>query len=110
MQDVIDIGQLINDIKDVASGILKKDISVIRGFQERQVIALATQANLIAAGVLSGDIDEGLRKYFLEGLEDMALNFVKTLRGLIDVTIEKVWNAVVDTILKAIGKVIDIVL
>jgi hypothetical protein len=39
----------------------------------------------------------------LDSLEDMALNFAKTLRGLLMVTIEKVWNAIVGVLWGAIS-------
>lgn len=104
----IDIQQLISDIKDAASAILKKDVSAIRGFQERQVEALAKQAQMIVSGVIKGDIDDDLRKFFIDNLEVMALNFVNTLKGLLLVTIEKVWNAVVNALLDAISKIIGV--
>lgn len=98
----IDVEQLVEDIKDAASRVLQKDVTALRGFSERQVKAVAQQASFIAAGIQSGEITEETRDFFLDSLEDMALNFVKTLRGLLTVTIEKVWNAVVAVIWKAI--------
>ena len=99
----IDVDQLIVDIKNAASQVINQDVSEIRGFSERQVKALAKQAELIADGIASGDIDDDLRDFFLDSLEDMALNFAKTLRGLLMVTIEKVWNAIVGVLWGAIG-------
>lgn len=98
----LDVDQLITDIKDAASTVINRDVAEIRGFSERQVKALAQQARLIAAAIVSGEIDEDLSDYFLDSLEDMALNFARTLRGLLAVTIEKVWNAVVGAIWGAI--------
>ena len=97
---------IIKEIKEVASAILEKDISTVRGFSERQVEAIAKQAVIIQRGVLNGDIDEDLKEYFLEGLEAMALNFVNTLKGILAVTVEKIWNAIVDVLLKTIDSVI----
>jgi hypothetical protein len=91
----INIEELMTEIKSVASGVINQDIAVLRGFSERQLKALAKQTELIASSMLSGDIAEDLQDFFLDSLEDMALNFVKTLRGLVLVTIEKVWNAIV---------------
>ncbi|EFK11769.1 conserved hypothetical protein [delta proteobacterium NaphS2] len=99
----IDIEKLITDMKDAASQVINQDVTVLRGFSERQLKALAKQADLVASGVISGDIDEDLRDFFLDALEDMALNFAKTLRGLLMVTIEKVWNAIVRVLWGAIG-------
>ena len=99
----IDINQLMVDMSEAASQVINQDVSVLRGFSERQLKALAKQAELIAKGVLSGDIDDDLRDFFLDSLEDMALNFAKTLRGLLMVTIEKVWNALVGVLLGAVS-------
>jgi hypothetical protein len=98
----IDVSQLIEDIKNAASQVLNKDVSTLRGFSERQVKAIAQQAAFVEKGILSGGITDETRDFFLDSLEDMALNFVKTLRGLMMVTIEKVWNAIVGVIWKAI--------
>jgi hypothetical protein len=51
---------------------------------------------------VSGQITAATREFFLDGLQEMARNFVATLRGLVEITIEKVWNAVVDVLWKAI--------
>lgn len=99
----MDITQLISEIKNAASKVINQDVTVLRGFSERQLKALTKQAELIAKGMLSGDIDEDLRDFFLDSLEDMALNFAKTLRGLLMVTIEKVWNAIVGVLWGAIS-------
>lgn len=106
----INIEDLINDLKKAASDILRKDVSTLRGFEQNQVKALAQHAKLIAVGVASGDIDEDLRNFFIDGLESMALNFVRTLKGLLEVTIEKVWNAVVNVLIKAIETAIGSVI
>lgn len=98
----IDVNQLTTDIKTAATDILRADVSTFRGFSERQVKAIAQQAALVEAGIQTGQITDETKDFFLDGLEDMALNFVKTLRGLLMVTIEKVWNAIVGTIWRAI--------
>lgn len=98
----IDTAQLMQDLKDVASNILNKDITTLRGFSERQLKAIAQQAELVTKGILSGEITEETRDFFLDSIEDMTLNFVKALRGMMLVTIEKVWNAMVGVIWKAI--------
>lgn len=99
----IDINQLVIDMKNAASTVLKADVGTFRGFSERQLQALAKQAEFVATGIAKGDIDKEMQDYFLDGIEDMTLNFAKTLRGLILVTIEKVWNAVVGVLWKAIS-------
>lgn len=106
----INITQLGEDIKSAVSQVLNKDITTLRGFSERQVKAIAQQAAFVEAGILDGGITDETRDFFLDSLEDMALNFVKTLRGLMMVTIEKVWNAVIGVIWKAIESATGIVL
>lgn len=99
----IDLNQLVTDIKTAVSGILQSDVSTFRGFSERQLEAIAKQTAFVAAGIATGEITSETRDFFLDSLEDMALSFAKTLRGLVSVTIEKVWNAVVGVIWKAIS-------
>ncbi|MGB3343431.1 MAG: hypothetical protein WBA61_05940 [Aequorivita sp.] len=97
---------IITELKNITSEILEKDITKVRGFSERQLQALAYQTALIQKGVANGDIDEELREIFLDGLEDMAHNFVNTLKGIMMVTLEKLWNAIVDFLYKAVGVVV----
>ena len=103
----LDVGQLIADIKTVASEVIEKDITTVKGFSERQVKAIAQQAALVSSGILSGEITDETREFFLDGLKDMSKNFVKVLHGLAMVTVEKTWNAIVgvlwDTIETATG-------
>lgn len=99
------VAQIIREIKEVATTILEKDISTVKGFSERQVEALAKQTAIVQQGILNGDIDEDLREFFEQGLKDMARNFVNTLKGILSVTIEKIWNAIVEVVLKAINRV-----
>jgi len=106
----IDVSQLVGDIKAAASDVLEKDVTALRGFSERQVKAIAQQTKLVTAGIASGQITEETREFFLDSLEDMALNFAKALRGLLMVTIEKVWNAVVGVIWKTIATATGIAL
>jgi hypothetical protein len=106
----IDIEALVTDMKAAASEVLKADVSTLRGFSERQLKAIAQQAKLVAAGIAKKQITEETREFFLDSLEDMALNFAKTLRGLLMVTVEKVWNAVVGVIWSAISKATGLVL
>lgn len=100
------VTKIITDIKDVVSGILEKDVTTVRGFSERQLEAIAKQTVIIQKGVANGDIDEDLLEFFLDGLEAMALNFINTLKGILMVTLEKLWNAVIDFLYKAVGVVV----
>ncbi len=100
------VANIITDLKDITSGILEKDITTVRGFSERQLEAIAKQTALIQNGLENGDIDEDLREFFLDGLEAMTRNFVNTLKGILLVTIEKLWNALLSFLYKAVGVVI----
>lgn len=101
-----EVSTLISGIKNIASTILEKDIATVRGFSERQVEAIAKQTVIIQKGIANGDIDEDLREFFLDGLEAMALNFVNTLKGILIVTLEKLWNAIVNFLYNAVGIVL----
>lgn len=106
----IDLNQIITDIKTAASGVLGMDVSSIRGFSERQLKAIAQQTTYVAFGIETGQITGDMEAFFLDSLEDMALSFVRTLRGLVAVTVEKVWNAIVGVLWKAISKAANIAL
>ena len=99
----IDVDQLITAIRAAATEVLERDVATLRGFSEGQVRAIAEQAAFIARGIESRQITEATQDYFLDSLEDMALNFARTLRGLVQVTLERVWNAVVRTIWDFVG-------
>lgn len=106
----IDLDQLVSDMKMAASGILKADVSTFRGYSERQVKAIAQQAAFVATGIATRQITKETEQFFLDSLEDMALSFAKTLRGLLMVTIEKVWNAVIGVLWNAISKAANVIL
>jgi hypothetical protein len=105
----IDLEKLVDDMKAAASGVLKTDVATLRGFSERQLKAIAQQASLVATGIVTKQITEETKQFFLDSLEDMALSFVKTLRGLLIVTVEKVWNAIVGVLWDAISKAANVV-
>ncbi|MDE2427812.1 MAG: hypothetical protein KGM99_03740 [Burkholderiales bacterium] len=99
----LDVNQLINDLQAAATGVLNADVSTFRGFSQRQVAAIAQQSEFVATGIATGQITADTRDFFLDGIEDMTKSFANTLRGLVMVTIEKVWNAMVGVIWKAIS-------
>ncbi len=101
----IDIEQLLQEIKDTASTIIKKDVTTVRGFSQRQITGIATQTSLIASGILHGEITDATKDFFLDQLILLTQNFVNTLVGLLLATIEKLWNAIVGVLWNAISKV-----
>ncbi len=106
----INIEEIINQLKTAASESIGKDVNELRGFGESQVQALAQQTKIVAIGIKSGEITEATREFFLDGLEDMALNLAKTIRGLMMVSIEKAWNAMVNVLYEIISKISGIAL
>ncbi len=100
---VINVDQLVSDIRNAALPILNKDLAAVKGFSERQLKALAQQAALVSAGIAAGQITEETREFFLQGLEQMTQNFLDTLEGLFMLTIEKLWNAIVGVLWNAIN-------
>lgn len=99
----IDISSLMEQMKTAASDVANKDISVLKGFSDRQMKAIAQQAALVAAGIASGQITTETQEFFLDSLKTMAQSFANTLQGLAKVTIEKVWNAMVGVLWGAVG-------
>ena len=104
MPRIPNVDAIVDQVKRAATRIVKTDITNIRGFSERQVRMMAQQARWIAEAEASGEFDKDpkLRNWFLTNLEDLARNFAHSLRGLIAITIEKVWNAVVDVLWKVV--------
>jgi hypothetical protein len=100
-----DTAALMNSIRDAASGILRRDVTTIRGFAEGQLTQLAQQAEGIAAMQTAGVFDgnDELRDHFTNQLQEMTRNFANTLRGLVAVTVEKLINAVLAVIGQAIS-------
>ncbi|WP_204126627.1 hypothetical protein [Pseudomonas ogarae] len=106
----IDIGELMDSMKEAAKTIISADLTSVRGFAERQLKSIAKQSALVASGIASGEIEEDEKDFFLDTIENMIRNFANTLRGLIAVTIEKLWNALVGVVWKAISSATGVVL
>ena len=103
----IDVDQLLANLKTVATGIIQQDVTTIEGYSERQLTAMAQQAKWIAAATLTGELSSDMRDFFLNTLKDSAVNFANTLKGLVMITIEKVWNALVGALWTAIGNALQ---
>jgi hypothetical protein len=102
MATQIDIGQLAASLEAAASGVVTKDVSQMSGFSRDQLTAIAHQSALVAGGIADGSIALALRGYFLDSIVEMTKSFANSLAGLIDVSIEEVWNAMVKVIWAAI--------
>lgn len=106
----IDSQQLLNDIKNAANTVLSADLSSLQGFSERQLLAIAQQAVLVADGIQSGQISAATRDFFLNSLSDMVDSFNATLRGLTAAVLEQLWNSIVTTVWQAISRACGVVL
>lgn len=99
----IDVEKLVNEIKSAAQGVLSVDIATVRGFSARQLHAIALQTHVVATGIATNNISEELQDFFLDALKDMVTSFTRTLIGLVSVTIEKIWNAVIGVVWNALS-------
>jgi len=98
----LDIEALIMQIKHVSSDILGKDIETFKGFSERQLKGIAELTVKVEKGILAGEITEETQAFFLTSIKDLVKNFTETLKGLMLITIHKLYNAILDVIWNAI--------
>jgi hypothetical protein len=99
-----DIAGLIGQIKTEATAILGHNLEMAKDFSEEQLEAMATQAKIIAGGIATGQIRPQLQTFFLDQLKQSAVNFVRVLVGIALVTLEQLWNSVVNALWGALGK------
>ena len=97
-----ELKEIIDEIKTAAGEILrtageigKDSLENVEGFSKRQLEGLANHSVIIGKGVLIGDLTKEEAKTEFENLKEIAKNFANTLIGLLAVTIEKIWNAIV---------------
>jgi hypothetical protein len=99
----IDIAKLGSDILVAVRGVIDKDVPALGDFAKAQLEAIAEQTALIAKGMAAGWIDtEEEKKHWADTLKDMATEFVKTLRALVVITIEKTVNAIIGVLRTAL--------
>jgi hypothetical protein len=103
MATPIDVQALVGAIIGAATDRLGKDITTLEGFAEDQVAGLARQAQLIAGATAAGHLSDSDLDADLNQLKGITQDFANTLAGLAVLEIEKVWNAAVDALWKAIG-------
>ncbi|HHT00795.1 MAG TPA: hypothetical protein ENK73_08080 [Thiomicrospira sp.] len=95
---ILETEPLILQIKQVSSDILGKDIETFKGFSERQLKAIAEQTVMVEMGIATGEITEATQEFFLKSIKELVKNFTETLKGLMLVTINKLYNAILDVI------------
>lgn len=101
-----DVLNIVTGIKEVSAGILMKDITIVKGFNQRQTEKLAQQTIRVKRGIASGNYSEKKKNYVLNELKLMTRNFVDTLIGIVTITIEKLLNALVRFLYEAVGVVV----
>ncbi len=97
---------IIAGIKAVASGILEKDIAIVKGFSDRQTQKMAMYTADLQIAFKKGSFNDEQKKDALVELKFMVQNFVNTLKGIVTVIIEKIYNAVVRFLFDVVGAVI----
>ncbi|MEA3406417.1 MAG: hypothetical protein U9R28_11860 [Pseudomonadota bacterium] len=110
MKMTLETEPLILQIKRVSSDILGKDVTTFKGFSERQLKAIAEQTILVEMGIATGEITEATQDFFLKSIKDLVKNFTETLKGLMLVTINKLYNAILDLIWNSIKTATNVVL
>ena len=98
--------KIVGGIKEISSSILEKDITIVKGFSQRQIENLAKQTFVVKTNIASGKYSEKQMKYFLNELKIMTQAFVDSLIGIIKVTIEKLWNVLVRFLYEVLGAVV----
>jgi hypothetical protein len=85
------------------SNLVEGDISAHMSFAEKQTKAIAKQSawiaetSLIPFGEEGGFDDRDELDWFVDNLTDITANFVKAVVSLTIITLEKAWNAIVET-------------
>lgn len=105
MAHPFDLDELVDRLKEAASGVLEEDVTTISGFSRQQLAAMAKQAAWIAEAAAKRELEGDLLEFFLKNLQDLARNFAQALRGLVALTVERVWNALVGVLWDAIERV-----
>ncbi|CAB3809910.1 hypothetical protein LMG28614_07162 [Paraburkholderia ultramafica] len=80
-----------------------QDIRMLAGFSQTQLQSIAQQSALVAGMIEANAFTVAERKFYLDGLGQMARGFVDTFVQLAEVVIEKLYNAVVNAIYESIN-------
>lgn len=111
LNDIIDeLKKGANDIIKSATEIGKDSIDDIQGFSQRQLKGLAEHSVLIGKGLANKQLSKQDAKDEFDRLKNLTKNFVNTLVGLLAVTIEKIWNAMVKILSGVINAIAGVIL
>jgi len=101
MNDVIT--QAAAKVADSISRILEADAALVAGYSEVKARALTRYALLIGEAYAAGDLNEEDLRAELEELDHMAERFVRNFRALAHTAIERVFEAVAETLRGLVG-------
>ncbi|BCF94008.1 MULTISPECIES: hypothetical protein [Paraburkholderia] len=90
-------------ISSTVKTVTGSDVRLIAGFSQTQLQALAQQSALVAGMIEVNAFTAAERMFYLDGLDQMARGFVNTFVQIVEVEIEKIYNAVVKAIYDSIG-------
>jgi hypothetical protein len=91
---VIDLDALLDAIRASMTEIVGKDVRLLRGYSAAKARAIARFTKLVGEGYAQGEIDEAELEAELEEIDRMTDRFVRNLRALARVTIERLVKAV----------------
>jgi predicted GTPase len=95
----VDVNALGTDILAAVRGVVDEDIPELKQFVRDQLEGIAHTTALVAKGLVNGWIDtDEERQHWAATLKSLALEFAKTLRALVILTIERVVNAVIGVV------------
>ncbi|SAL80115.1 hypothetical protein AWB71_06046 [Caballeronia peredens] len=100
----------VSNITTAVKGTTTHDLTTLKGFSEQQLDSLARQSALVAGMIEANEFTDDERDFFLIGLQNMANSFVHTLIGMIEVEIEKIYNAIVKAIYDSISSLARVAL
>jgi hypothetical protein len=99
---MFDIDKLIADAVAAATNAAETDITKVKGFAKSQFQAIAENAAGIVADRLAGKLTKEEADLLTARIPKLVQATLNTLHGLAIITIEKVWNAVAETVQAAV--------
>jgi hypothetical protein len=109
--DLTDTASVFSDnILSAVRNVTNKDVTTIAGFSKNQLQSVAHQAALITGMIEANQFTDDERDFYLIGLKQMIMGFAQTLIGIIEVEIEKIYNAIVEAIYQSINTVAHVTL
>jgi hypothetical protein len=108
----INPGQIFGSIVGVTKDMVGKDVTTFSAMARDAARSIETAGILFAQMEAEGDFkdDPDRRQRMLTEMQDLATNYVNTVRAMAVIEVEKLWNAVVKVLWDAIGTATGIAL